>query len=116
MNLNNSAASAMEEAARTCQNAADKKIDKFLPNMPKYLEKGATFYQLNNQYDLASRLLIKAANQQEDIMAAIELLDRSCDIQESENRNKTCHEFFDASVKFLLENKRYKVCIIIYIY
>lgn len=110
MNLNNSAASAMEEAARTCQNAADKNIQQFVVKIPQYLERGAYFYRLNNQFDLASRLLVKAANHTQDINAAIQILNTACEIQEEENRYKTCHEFYEASVKFLLENKRYKVC------
>eukprot|EP01083_Nonionella_stella_P295551 1004464_1 len=108
MNLNNSAASAMEEAARTCQNAADKKIEQFLPQIPQYLERGAYFYRLNRQYDLASRLMIKAANNNQDINAALKMLDLACEIQEEENRYITCHEFFDGAVKWCLTNKRYK--------
>eukprot|EP01083_Nonionella_stella_P003332 9512_1 len=108
MGLNNSAASAMEEASRACQNAADKKITNFVAKIPEYLQRGAYFYRLNNQYDLASRMIIKAATQQQDINTALTTLDLACDIQEEENRFKTCHEFYDASVKFCLENKRYK--------
>mmetsp|Transcript_13020 Transcript_13020/g.20692 ORF Transcript_13020/g.20692 Transcript_13020/m.20692 type:complete len:350 (-) Transcript_13020:6-1055(-) len=108
MNLNNSAASAMEEAARTCQNAVDNKMPQFAAKMAKYLQRGAYFYRLNGQFDLASKLLVRAANSVQDLNEGIKLLDEACCIQEEENRFKTCHEFYDGAVKLLLENRRYK--------
>eukprot|EP00483_Globobulimina_turgida_P005653 UN05663 len=98
----------MEEAARTCQNAADKKIEQFLPKIASYLERGAYFYRLNRQYDLASKLMIKAAINNPDLNAALKMLDMACEIQEEENRYITCHEFFEGAVKFCLNNKRFK--------
>merc|ERR1712228_347031 len=108
MNLNNSAAAAMEEAARTCQNAADKKIEQYLPKITEYLNRGAYFYRLNSQYDLASRLMIKAANNTKDDNEAMKILDEALGIQEEENRYITCHEFYDGAIKLSLDRRRYK--------
>jgi len=108
MNLNNHAASAMEEAARAIENAADANMKDFVPKLSGCLQRGSYFYRINSQFDLASKLLIRAASGEADINAAIKMLDDACQIQEDENRFKTCHAFYDGAVKFLVENKRYK--------
>ena len=107
MSLNNSAASAMEEAARVCQNASDKDISQFVSNTAQYLQRGAYFYRLNAQYDLASSLLVKAAAHTADVDAALALLRQALEIQEEENRFRTCAQFYDAAVKFSCEKRRY---------
>jgi len=110
MNLNNSAASAMEEAARVCQNAAEQEITHFESNIAQYLARGAYFYRLNNQYDLASSLLIKSAKNTKDIDAALAHLDLALEIQEEEGRFRTSAQFYDAAVKFACEQRRFADC------
>ena len=111
MSLNNSAASAMEEAARACENAHEKdaKMEAFLERIPHFLERGAYFYRLNNQYDLASRLLVKSARHISDVDEAVNKLELAVEIQEEENRYVTCHEFYDAAVKWCCDNRQWKV-------
>jgi len=110
MRLNNSAAAAMEEAARACESAFDKdpKMEPFLQRIPHFLERGAYFYRLNNQYDKASKLLVQSAKHIKEVDEAVSKLELAVEIQEEENRYVTCHEFFDAAVKWCCDHRQWK--------
>ena len=116
MNLPNAAAKSMEEAAR--QATSNKKIDvknELISKAPYYYQQASVYYLQNSQYEKSCKMLLQAADitceigqgNEEAIADAIKLYDQSCSIEETEKRYQMCHEFFDAAVKFCINNNKF---------
>jgi len=105
MNLFYGAAEILEEAARTVSSLRGENC----PEAVGYLQQSAVYWRMNKQYEKASKTLQQAAIAAgtRDVDEGLKIFDQCLEIMEVENRFKTCHEFFDAAVKFAVENKRY---------
>jgi len=104
MNQFHGAATILEEAARTV-----KSVKQNSPEEVMYLRQSAGYQRMNKQYEPASKTLQQAAliAGTRDVEEGLNIFDESLDIMVVENRFKTCHEFYDAAVKFAVENKKY---------